>query len=438
MSRYRWGLGRLEGLFTLFVVAALPSCSTAERHPEVSGETHWLAACSAQSACARGQCVCGLCTQTCSSDQSCAGAIDAQCFDVQSPGLLDHCENSVRARGGAVCIATCRADGDCPSGDVCRSGACTPRASSMHAISQLGGACGADSDCARGSYCNAGTCAASSDATALDFLGVDAGSIDFSGAVRAPQSSVTVAGATGSLLGTWQQVECEDCLRLIVERQPDSPEVIAYVTTASRIAVTLDNLPDAVDAGVGYPVGLASRYAEMSVVGIRDYHYRLFDAQLVGQRLSGWFSYFDVWDDWCAMQTPVSIDVFGVTHSVCASDMDDSTVELGKRVLCTSADMSGCSTYSSSVDGRGELSSCAMGDTAQCMRDKQCICNRTISSPLCSPSYCACDTTKCGANLQAGTQTLDLLLDSDRLAGTLLQPQATQGAGSITFMRVSP
>ena len=420
----------------LLLVVLGPGCGSNQRR-EVSGETHWLAACAQSEECARGECICGMCTERCQGDNDCSGKTPAQCYDVASPGLQDHCDSALRERGGAVCIATCEQDGECPTGNVCRAGACTPREPVSPLSTAPPVACERDADCSTGELCANLRCAASADVKASDFLGASPGTVDLKEPIRPPDPTLWVQGATPELMGTWQQQNCSPCLVLSIQTDAESQRIVGQLTRASepgdRDAGLV--LPTTLDPDVGYPPSDLVRYADVLWNGLPDHAYQLYDARLSGSEFSAWYSFLDLWGDWCALQTPTRIEVAGYARYVCSPDILDTRVDFGKRVLCTSADMSGCTP---AEDAQQQPLSCRDPESAQCMFEKQCVCNTDFTSELCSPAYCECDATTCRANIWRAAVQLQLTLAGDRLAGALLDARASSTSLQVAFKRVAP
>jgi hypothetical protein len=179
-----------------------------------------------------------------------------------------------------------------------------------------------------------------SESKALDFLAIDAG-VDFTQAVSPPAPSLTIQGATNALVGTWAQTDCDGCWQLVVAGPNAAGAFTGYATRASSSgeALPVSVYAPASDAAHGYPTELApGDYGSALVNGVPGYHYSLFDGQFSDGRLSTWISYAELWDDWCALQTPTRVDVNGESRYVCSPDINDEQVDLGKRALCTSRD----------------------------------------------------------------------------------------------------
>jgi hypothetical protein len=351
-----------------------------------------------------------VCTQACSGDDACAGNAPALCFDRSSPGLSGRCEDIASASAPAICLAVCRIDGDCPAGDVCRVGACLSATPVQ-----------ADSGAADG--CVNGQCNVTTTSTPLDFLAIDAG-VDFSQAVLPPPPSLPIQGATDSLVGTWTQAQCTDaCWQLVVAGPDAAGAFTGYIARAASLseAVPVSGFAPAGDASRGYPTELAPTYYQTALYsGVPGYHYSLFDGQFRDGTLSTWVSFAELWDDWCGLQTPSRVDVNGESRYVCSPEIHDTQVDLGKRVLCTAADMD-----------------------ATCMDDTApggvvpCVC-MTAGSALCSSSYCQCNAATCTGALWQNAWHIDLILAGSQLSGARTGPSVGFGREAWQFTRVGP
>jgi hypothetical protein len=103
--------------------------SVLESAPESTAvETAWLVRCTADTECAIGACVCGLCTESCTSDESgdaCGGVPEgASCFDGGTVARAALCHATTVP---GICLPPCDAGDDCGEGFICALGACLPR-----------------------------------------------------------------------------------------------------------------------------------------------------------------------------------------------------------------------------------------------------------------------------------------------------------------------
>lgn len=123
-------------VLALGILAAIACGKTASD----GGDTHWLGACSTDSDCRSGSCLCGICTETCSGDPSCrTSGRSAACFDVDSPGLKARCPGPVPTAGKGICLAACDARVACAGGTECLQGACVRSESPLDGGASAGG-----------------------------------------------------------------------------------------------------------------------------------------------------------------------------------------------------------------------------------------------------------------------------------------------------------
>jgi hypothetical protein len=105
------------------------SCTSDSAGPTIGSESHYLQSCLVTSDCSEGlSCSCGICTVSCSSDDTCQGLGSAKC------GPKDELQASC-ADGGSwtesICVAECTEDAQCQAIDAtmsCSSGGwCQPQ-----------------------------------------------------------------------------------------------------------------------------------------------------------------------------------------------------------------------------------------------------------------------------------------------------------------------
>jgi hypothetical protein len=259
---------------------------------------------------------------------------------------------------------------------------------------------------------------------ASTFLGVDGG-VDFNEPVQPPTVTRTIEGVTDDILGNWQIPDCNGCLGLTIQTEPTTGHTVGYGSWSDpNGSRTITEFAPAIDPSRGYPVELdPSQYASLRENGVANRLYTLFDGNVSGGHLTGWFSYRELWSDWCALQKPTRIQVNGEARDVCTPNIHDETVDLGKRVLCTSADMD---------------SSCPSADepfstTTPCV----CTMGWEGGNPLCSPNYCLCDATHCEANLWSGAQWVDLTLIDGKFVGSWFLTY-TDSPRHVVMARVTP
>jgi hypothetical protein len=82
--------------------------------------------CTSDAQCAIGQCVCGLCTEACSADESSACSAlpeGAACFAGGTAAWAALCHASTVP---GICLPPCNVGDDCGQGYICALGACLP------------------------------------------------------------------------------------------------------------------------------------------------------------------------------------------------------------------------------------------------------------------------------------------------------------------------
>ncbi|MDH5676849.1 MAG: hypothetical protein OEZ06_32335 [Myxococcales bacterium] len=114
-------LGRL--LLLSGLCCLLAACAKSN-DPLPSRETNWLTLCDSDGECVDSDCVCGLCSLSCSASENCGAGARCQADD----SVL------VRAACGAapsvpgLCAPECTGDAECGQGQSCVQGACAPLA----------------------------------------------------------------------------------------------------------------------------------------------------------------------------------------------------------------------------------------------------------------------------------------------------------------------
>jgi hypothetical protein len=81
----------------------------------------------------------------------------------------------------------------------------------------------------------------------------------------------------------------------------------------------------ATDPNVGYPTTVNPSEYLSAEDGCSNVGYRLFDPVFAGGKFSFWFSPYDLWTDWCALQTPFAWYVRGETKYACVPQTADSS-----------------------------------------------------------------------------------------------------------------
>jgi glucuronoarabinoxylan endo-1,4-beta-xylanase len=106
---------------TALLAFVLGACSPTPSE-KTGSQTNWLALCSEDSECGELQCLCGLCSSTCSAEAQCSGLADATCITKDDPGAIAVCGGQTPAAG--LCLPTCSKQ-NCESGH-CVAGVCEP------------------------------------------------------------------------------------------------------------------------------------------------------------------------------------------------------------------------------------------------------------------------------------------------------------------------
>lgn len=109
---------------SIVALAAAAGCRSLEGEPQTSSESHFLTSCN--ESCGSGfECLCGVCTETCSSDASCHALFaGAECVEVASRPAESSCPASNES---AFCDVRCAGDADCGAlgkGFACEAGFC--------------------------------------------------------------------------------------------------------------------------------------------------------------------------------------------------------------------------------------------------------------------------------------------------------------------------
>jgi hypothetical protein len=110
---------------------ALAWCASDASSCELDSETtdgpsDWLVRCTSDDECAVGQCVCGLCSESCTGEEAgeCSGVpAGAACFAGGTSARAALCHASTVA---GICLVPCSPGDDCGEGYVCALGACLP------------------------------------------------------------------------------------------------------------------------------------------------------------------------------------------------------------------------------------------------------------------------------------------------------------------------
>jgi hypothetical protein len=329
-------------------VAAL-SCSPS-RGPEVGGETHWLALCKHDSDCGEEglQCICGTCTKPCEGDDACRGE---QCYDSQSPLLLDRCDNWDSEAVPAICLAQCEGDAACKRGQRCLQGACVAE-----------------------------------DAVEISDFASVSDEVSWSEPVAIVPPSDTIEDVPTAMLGTWRELDCDSlkegghdyggCFSLTLERDPTglSRGTVKIVARAGGDRV----FAPVSDADRGYPLELdPMQYASTAMGLLPEVDYRVLDAEVFGDRLVFQWNLRDLWHPWCQLQQPHRWESGGRAYYFCVPQdpVQQAAMDPGKVFLCKDPAVARTCTGSGS--------------------ERSCVCDEPSTDLPCGLEMCACDSQRC-------------------------------------------
>lgn len=370
------------------------ACSTPSR-PMVGGESHWLAECGDDAQCGDDlNCVCGTCTRACAEDATCAGGRDAACYDPSSPLLLRRCEDLGSGESSGVCLPQCSRDSDCGTTRTCMQGACVPKN------------------------------------VAPD--------IEWSAPVELPKPQTVIEGGDDSIVGVWRERDCNvaapkgsACIQLLIERNQRGDLVGSVLLRNESSNTTMMSGPFApvTNPDLGYPTEIVpDHYSDIPYGGLKDMPYRILDGHVSGGRFSFSWSAYDLWHDWCAMQTPYPWQVGDRQFYFCVPQDQNAraSIDRGKLALCTSAEFL-------------ELCPAVHSDTHSLI---PCVCDTWATAKhrdaaLCSPAYCHCDAKGCDLNNAISYAFVDLSVGGDEMTGTW-QPPDPQSPYAIAFERGEP
>ncbi len=113
----------LRGGFSLALGLLVAACAPTSG-PRTDSQTNWYRPCDSDGQCGGLSCLCGACTRVCDAAASCASLEGAACVPAADAGSVAFCGGQA-PEGGGLCLLQCD-DGDCPSGQVCVAGACSP------------------------------------------------------------------------------------------------------------------------------------------------------------------------------------------------------------------------------------------------------------------------------------------------------------------------
>jgi hypothetical protein len=289
---------------------ALPGCKSSSG-PQLDANSNWLRLCDIDSDCLdSGQCVCGLCSDTCTSDAECTrGSTEGTCVTSPSGPAGHRCAQDRKLTAAPLCLPECTHEGGCAPDFYCDSGACWP-------IS-------VGSAPTRGLH------------TSAELSSYDvAASFDAVPVLPTPELVIRTDGAdTSTLYGVWFG---DQHMRLEVRH---SDELGGDVATLS-----VDCLSDRCDA-----TDIANRSTADTVLDQDAYltreqlvaglTYRAYDGRFNRSGFTFWLSNNELWKGWCELQRSRAIEIDGRTAYACGSgttrDATPSTEDsTGRDLLC--------------------------------------------------------------------------------------------------------
>jgi hypothetical protein len=267
--------------------------------------------------------------------------------------------------------------------------------------------------------------------------------MDFTQPVWLPPPDPVIQGDASELIGSWVEVTSDGtpctpatatiniggtvCTHLEIRQAADGGflgTVYRELLPGTPGSPITGPFAAAADPNVGYPTTVSPKdYNQLQgfTAGVR---YRVLGGALMGTTFAFWISPFDLWTDWCALQTPSLWTVNGNPRYRCASQTADAaTTDLGKLVLCTSAgDRPMCVSYDGST-----LFPCV------CLNDA----GDFTGGPLCGRAACDCSASECRANLRNAVLDGSFELQGGKLVG-YLDVVAFPGSGYTTLEKVAP
>jgi hypothetical protein len=244
---------------------------------------------------------------------------------------------------------------------------------------------------------------------------------DFTDPVILPAPSTTIAGDVKRFVGTWserdsQREVCSYCRRVVIRALGDGTFQGTFFEPSNGATVTGPFAPPT-DPTKGYPTELSPAQYGVTRSFTAGVTYRVFDGIAKGAELTFWFSPLDLWTDWCGMQTPSVWNMEGKTRYRCVPQTADlSSTDLGRLVLCTSAD---------------ELPQCS----GAAGLSEPCVCQDVSSKPLCSAKYCECSATECHADLRGVPVVVQLTLEDGALTLVGSDPHFLDG---LKLVKMAP
>lgn len=100
--------------------------------PSVGSQTNWLKVCEKPADCGEFDCICGVCTTSCSETTGCSELPDASCIAKTEPGVVAACDGKAGDTG--MCLPSCE-DEPCADGTECQAGVCLGAREAAAAVS---------------------------------------------------------------------------------------------------------------------------------------------------------------------------------------------------------------------------------------------------------------------------------------------------------------
>jgi hypothetical protein len=240
---------------------------------------------------------------------------------------------------------------------------------------------------------------------------------DFTDPVTLPPPQPGFTGDMEALVGVWVEKHYYDdktcdsdapgssCTRLEIRKERNG----TYSGILLRSEDSFNAFPirgpfaPAVDRDLGYPREISPKDYEYGRDFVPGIEYRVFDGLYRDGTLSFWVSPLDLWQDWCALQSPHVWDIEGRKEYRCVPQTADSTnTDLGKLTLCTSAE-----DYPLCTGREGYKAPCPCIDASGVWS----------YDPLCSLAYCECGPAGCVAFTRNTSYTIRLRHEGDSLFG---------------------
>jgi O-glycosyl hydrolase len=100
-------------------------CEPPAPGPRSDSQTNWLRTCESARDCGELSCLCGVCTEPCTTDAECSRTPGASCLPAEHSGAIAVCGGQQPSVGG-LCLPGCDDERACGSNATCVAGACQP------------------------------------------------------------------------------------------------------------------------------------------------------------------------------------------------------------------------------------------------------------------------------------------------------------------------